>query len=199
MSHLTSDELIEAVEGTLAPSRRRHLAECADCTREVGASAVLKERRHRRAEPSPLFWDHFSARVRAAVHEEPLPAGAGWGSLLRWPVMVPVAALAIAVLAVVVTRTPDAPPVTPNVTHAAADADPSASPGSPRATSRGELSDEGWTMVAELVGTIDLETADASGVAIRPGTAELAALELNAQEQQELGRLIRAELERAKS
>ena len=62
-----------------------------------------------------------------------------------------------------------------------------------------ELSEEGWTMVADLVGTIDLETADAAGLTIAPGTAELAALDLDAREQQELRRLIRAELERAKS
>jgi hypothetical protein len=185
MSHLTSDEMIDAVEGTLAPSRRRHLAECADCAREVESlAAVLKEAQAvDMPEPSPLFWDHFSARVRTAVQAEPMTGGAGWRNVLRLPVLVPVAAMAMVVIAVLVTRAPDVRPELPAIDQAA-DA---------------QLSDEGWTMVANLVGTIDLETADAAGLTIAPGTAELAALDLNAQEQQELGRLIRAELERAKS
>ena len=54
-------------------------------------------------------------------------------------------------------------------------------------------------MLADLVGTIDLDTAGDAGLTIVPGTAEMAALDLNAQEQEELGRLIRAELERSKS
>jgi hypothetical protein len=192
MSHLTSDEMINAVEGTLEPSRRRHLAECADCTREVESlAAVLKEAQAIEVpEPSRLFWDHFSARVRTAIATEPLPGGGWWSRLASpkprvggWRVLVPFAAMAMVVIAVLVTRAPDVRPELPAI-DPAADA---------------QLSEESWTMVADLVGTIDLETADAAGLTIAPGTAELAALDLNAQEQQELGRLIRAELERAKS
>ena len=53
-------------------------------------------------------------------------------------------------------------------------------------------------MLAELVGDIDLETASAAGV-IEPGVAEQAVLQLTAEEQQELTRLLKAELTRAKS
>ncbi len=53
-------------------------------------------------------------------------------------------------------------------------------------------------MVTELVGDIDLDTASAAGV-IEPGVAEQAVLQLTAEEQQELTRLLKAELQRAKS
>lgn len=184
MSHLTSDEMIDAVEGNLDRSRRAHLAGCAECAREVESlAAVLKETQAVDVpEPSPLFWDHFSARVRGAVAAEPV-SGGGWRDLLRWHVVIPYAAMAMVVLAVLVTRTASVRPEAPIVDQ----------------TAGVELSDEGWTMLADLVGTIDLETAGDAGLTIVPGTAEQAALDLSAQEQQELGRLIQAELERAKS
>ena len=61
-----------------------------------------------------------------------------------------------------------------------------------------ELPADSWTMLAELVGEIDIETASAAGV-IEPGSAERAVLQLTAEERQELTRLLRAELTRAKS
>jgi DNA-binding GntR family transcriptional regulator len=53
-------------------------------------------------------------------------------------------------------------------------------------------------MVTELVGDIDLDLASAAGV-IEPGVAEEAVLQLTAEERQELTRLLKAELQRAKS
>ncbi len=65
MTHLTSDELIDAVEGMLAAERQRHLATCEQCRHEIaGLSSVLNEAKQASApEPSPLFWPHFSERV----------------------------------------------------------------------------------------------------------------------------------------
>ena len=53
-------------------------------------------------------------------------------------------------------------------------------------------------ILAELVGEMDLDTATADGV-VAPGVAEQAVLQLTADEQQELTRLLKAELTRAKS
>lgn len=58
---------------------------------------------------------------------------------------------------------------------------------------------DNWVMLADLVGGIDLDTAAAAGVVVTPGLAERAVLELTADEQQELTRLLKAELTRAKS
>jgi hypothetical protein len=61
------------------------------------------------------------------------------------------------------------------------------------------LSDDSWVLVAEMVGEVDWDTARAAGVVPRPSTVEQALLELTPQEQQELTRLLQAELQRAKS
>ena len=58
---------------------------------------------------------------------------------------------------------------------------------------------DSWVMLADLVGDIDLDTAAAAGVIVEPGVAEQAVLQLTAEEQQELTRLLKAELTRAKS
>ena len=52
-------------------------------------------------EPSPLFWQHLSARVRTAIDAEPQAAG-GWREWVRWPVLAPIAALALIVMALAV-------------------------------------------------------------------------------------------------
>lgn len=189
MNHLTPDELIDAVEGTLDPARHEHLASCELCRREVaGLASVLTEARQvEMPEPSPLFWDHFSARVRTAVDGETALArrNLGGGGWWRWPVLVPIGALALVIFALMSAVPRRAERIAP----VAADA----------VVGDVALSDDGWILVADLVGDIDWDFADAAGVVVRPGLADQAALELNTQEQKELGRLIRAELERVKS
>ena len=100
--HLQPDELIDLAEGTRAESSATHLAECAVCRLQL---AELKAMMSAAAdvdvpEPSPLFWDHFSARVRQAVDAEGAPRRSFW----TWPrVVIPAVSVAAAVLAVAVT------------------------------------------------------------------------------------------------
>ena len=187
MNHLTSDELIDAMEGMLDATRQQHLDACEACRRELAElSSVLREARAVNVpEPSPLFWPHFSERVRAAVDAEALPTG-GWPRWLRWPALVPLAAMALVVIALMVSAPT---PVDPPAAVAAVDANP------------GDvaLAADSWVMVADLVGDMDWDTASAAGLVVEPGDAEWAVLELSANEQQELTRLLRAELLRAKS
>lgn len=74
--HLTSQEFVEAVEGTLSASRQSHVANCAACAAEVRSlSDLLAEVGPGDGgadvpEPSPLFWDHFQRRVSDAVEAE---------------------------------------------------------------------------------------------------------------------------------
>lgn len=183
MTHLTSDELIDAVEGTLDGARQQHLDTCDACRQQVADLAdVLGEALSLAVpEPSPLFWEHLSQRVRTAIAAEPSAAG-GWSSWLRWPVLAPLAALAmiVATLAVSLPReAPDAPAVAMHeVTDSTVDS---------------------FAVVADLVGDFDWETAVSAGLTVAPGAAERAVLELTAVEQQELTRLLQAELTRAKS
>ena len=67
--HLQPDELVDVAEGTRPESSVPHLASCevcrlqlADLKATISAAADVEV-----PEPSPLFWDHLSARVRDAV------------------------------------------------------------------------------------------------------------------------------------
>jgi hypothetical protein len=190
MTHLTSDELIDAMEadadnsntvGVLSPERRAHLATCEACQRELaGLSTLLSDAKQASVpEPSPLFWPHFSERVRTAIDHDANHAGS-WPSWMRWQVLAPIGAAAMIILAMALNmREREVPGFV--------DTEPAL-----------EQPGDTWAMVSELVGNIDLDTASAAGV-IEPGVAEQAVLHLTAEEQQELTRLLKAELLRAKS
>lgn len=185
MTHLTSDELVDALDGVLAAGPQAHLDACPPCQQQLAElGAVLGETRGVDVpEPSPLYWQHLSNRVRDAIDAEPVAAG-GWSSWLRWPVLAPVAALALVVMALAVALPRQA---VPPAAVAAAIALPETS------------GDDSFALVADLVGEMDWDTAMSAGLSVEPGAAELAVLELTDTEQQELTRLLRAELNRAKS
>ena len=192
MTHLTPEEFVDAAEGLLSPGRLQHLERCGTCRREVSAlSALMGEAAGSPCpEPSPLFWEHLSARVRQAVRAEAAPT-VPWGlSRLRWPALVPLGVLAALVVASVATMPhrsrPDAPLA-------------SVSSGSAERELEIEADDRDWSVLADLVGPLDWETAAAAGLALTPGDAELVVHELSAEERQELSRLITDELTRAKS
>jgi hypothetical protein len=193
MRHLTADELVDAAEGTLAADRQRHVDQCEACRREVSVLATLLREAGSVPvpEPSPLFWEHLSARVRQAVQAEDPPQARGWWTRWRWPALVPFGALA-AVVVLMVASVPGgrdevespAPPI------AAAPAE------SPGVSSSPDLE---WRALAELVGPLDWETAGAAGLTLRPGDAEVGVLDLTEDERRELSRLIEGELARRKS
>lgn len=190
MSHLTSDEMVDAADGTLPPGRRAHLASCEACRRDAELLAGLL---HEAAElpipePSPLFWTHFSARVREAVARERAPAR-GWSAWLRWPALVPVAGLALVLLVLVGTlprsgARPEAQAANAPEAPAAADV---------------ALGRDNWELVAEAVGPLDWDTAGAAGLAVAPGDVDAVLLDLDEDVQRELSRLLIRELERSKS
>ena len=191
MNHLSADELIDAMEaaadqreGVLRPERQAHLDACEDCRRQLDdLSAALSDAKQVSVpEPSPLFWQHFSQRVRVAIDQEPATAGAG-PAWLRWQVLLPLGAVAILILGLMASLPID---------NAPQDIDPVVE------VMPLEPAGESWMAVADLVGAMDIETASAAGV-IEPGVAELAVLELTSDEQRELTRLLQAELTRAKS
>ncbi|MBY0494154.1 MAG: hypothetical protein K2Y23_08045 [Cyanobacteria bacterium] len=184
MTHLTPDELIDAMEGVLAADRQAHLATCEECRRQVEelASVLHDAKRVSVPEPSPLFWPHFSERVRVAIDQD-AAAGTNWPAWLRWQVLLPLGAMAMLILGLMMTI-----PIDNDVRDA----------GQLTESAPHQAESESWGAVADLVGQLDVETASAAGV-IEPGVAELAVLELTAEEQQELTRLLQAELTRAKS
>jgi hypothetical protein len=187
MNHLTPDELIDAVEETLAPVRRAHLHECGRCGLEVTQlAAILRESRAAAAipEPSPLFWDHLSDRVRRAVAAEPLaPRFAHW---FEWPVLVPLAGVALLILALA-SALPQGGVSGPP----AAVVDNGAELGDE--TTMAAIDDD-WDVLSELVGDLDIDTAQQAGIAVGPGSAEGIVAQLSLAEQEELVRLLQAEL-----
>lgn len=182
MTHLTSDELIDAMEGMLTPERQAHLSACAECQQQVDdlASVLNDAKQSSVPEPSPLFWHHFSARVNEAIDVD---AAGAWPAWLHWRTLLPLGAMAMVVLALAFRMAGPSEVSTEFVDTTALDV---------------ELPADNWGTLTALVGDLDLETASAAGV-IEPGTADELVLHLTTEEQQELARLLQAELTRAKS
>ncbi len=192
MKHLTPNELIDAAEGALDVGRQHHVDTCEACRAEAEAlRALLREATGVRVpEPSPLFWDHFSARVRAAVAEQRSPAQ-GWARWFGWSTLAPAGALAAVLLALVASLVGVPAPAT--------------TPAAPAAMSSTDgavdvlLEPDHWDVVADLVGAVDWDAAGEAGLALTPGDADLAVLSLTEDEQRELSRLLAGEIERSKS
>ena len=180
MTHLTPDELIDAMESPLASERRAHLSACGECRRQLeDLAGVLSEAKQASvAEPSPLYWQQFSRRVNESIDTQ---LTAAWPQWLRWPALLPLGALAMVVVALMM-----AVPAQPRVESIDADMP------SPVAAQ------DTWASFADLVGTLDVDVAAEAGV-IEPGVADRAVVHLTAEERQELSRLLQAELTRAKS
>lgn len=201
MRHLTGAEFAEWLEGELPAARAAHLDTCAACRDEAASiRAVLTDASMVEwAEPSPLFWDHFGARVSKTIADEPPPATApGWTAWLRTPAATWAAAAALAVLLMVAAlwrATLVAPARPPDNPVAAA-------PGSvplidPLAGMEDLEEDAAWAVVRSAVDDLAWDDARAAGVTARPGSADLAIMELSNEERAELARLLEAELKRS--
>lgn len=116
-THLEPDEFIAALEQPPDAAAAEHLASCATCRTEL---AHLRRTCDELTgadvpEPSPLFWDHFPARVRRATDEDvDRRTASWWGSgRLSWALG---SAAAVVVLAGAVlwgpnaTRSPESSP-----------------------------------------------------------------------------------------
>ena len=186
MTHLSAVEIVAAAERTLEGERQAHLDGCDACQMQVlQVRGLLREVRALPVpEPSPLFWDRFSDNVRGAIAAEPpVPRLTRW---FQWPVFVPLSALALLVLALAsaVPQSADLLPVNES-------ADASASPSLPFDVADDE--EAHWQLMAALLGDIDVDDAE-QGMTGAPGAAEESVLQLSSGEQEELLRLLRAEL-----
>ena len=105
--HLSHDEHVAAVEGTLDPARQAHLSGCAACREKVAEDAAVLARvaAAEVPEPSPLFWDHFSARVRQVTAAQPVETSGRWAWGWRAWLAVTGAAVALAAAVTVATAT----------------------------------------------------------------------------------------------
>lgn len=180
-THLTPELIVEAIEGTVGSAARDHLRACADCRAEVDrARAILEDAEAATTvhEPSPLFWDHFAARVREATSTLPVESRPRWDAWWR-PALLVGGALAVIALAVV---TPALLPPAPAATEVVAEADPA---------SAAEI--EGWDLVVSL--TADLGWDEVQQVAKpKAGVADAVIDELTPQERAAFVKLLKQEM-----
>lgn len=195
MTHFTDQEIVDLIDGALPPERRAHLDECGRCRGDVEqfqrTMALAKEVEV--PEPSPLFWDHFSARVRAGIEQTVEETRLPWVSRNArvWKWAVPIAAGLL--IAVGVWRFASDPasgtlPVSParaapEVTAVSAADDLLSSPDA----------DEAWALVRSIADDVEWTDDVAAGLGVSPGWAERAAADLNRTEIDELVRLLAAE------
>ena len=182
--HLTPEQFVDALERPLPAQRQAHLAVCAACSAELAEMRLLMGDvtiAGTVPEPSPLFWDHLSARVREAVDAvtEPLP----WWRTGWRPVAAMVGVLGVVALAVIARPSRVAPvPATASVEVSAAE--------------RAEIaeSDSFWEMISAVAPSLGFDDARAAGMAPGRAATDAAIESLTPAERQELMRLLRAEM-----
>ena len=196
--HLSPDELVDLAQGTSSESSSRHVELCEACRRQLAdMRAMLSAAAEVDVpEPSPLFWDHFSERVRQAVALEGAPRRASWWEWGSWPgVVVPLSAVAFAavIIAAVLGTRPRVPPPSSEASsssHASAGLDlPLFEPLDPS-------SDPSLSLVADLTAELDWDTASGMELTTHAGGPDEAVGELTGGELGELQRLLKEELAR---
>lgn len=188
MTHLSPSEFVELTEGTLGPARAAHVDTCDACRAQA---ARLRATRATMdgvdiPEPSPLFWNHFSARVRDRIRSEPWPATVWWkrpAVVLLW---------AAALLAIVVVPASHLRPANTARPTTGASSGPE-----PRTVVDSPANDQAWELLRSVASDMALDEAHAAGLGVRPGAIENAVLDLTPAEREELGRLLRIELKRS--
>jgi hypothetical protein len=199
MHHLTDEQLVEAAEGDLHPSLSAHLSECSGCAARVAETRGLLDAVAGVpvVEPSPLFWEHFAARVNAAI-DAPVPS-TPWLST-RAVACLGVAAIVLVAAGIYSTRTwfaasPGEPAIL--IAPAAAPGRVASSDGAIRPADEPLEDDPAWTVVQSLAADLDYDDARDAGILPEPASVDHAVTELPQDEQAELVRLIRLELKRA--
>ena len=139
-------------------------------------------------EPSPLFWEHFPARVRAAVAAEPAPRIVWW----RRPALAYALSAALAGGAGYLAWTSRAVPVAPVAETPAVAAD------TPTPYTVGsvdeETGDAGWDVVTSVAATAGADTLREAGFGVPMGGAEAAVETMTDAERTQLAALLRAEM-----
>jgi hypothetical protein len=183
--HLTPEELLDLAEGTRSTVVEPHLAKCEACRqqleelRDVMASLEIDV-----PEPSPLFWDHLSARVRDAVAADAGRARS-WFGFGRWSWGV-AAVMSTVVVVVAVSLSLRTPPT--GITHQpGAVEEPITDVGSSV-----PADDPSFILLGDLAGSLDWDSAAEAGIAMNVGAADDVVAELTEAERTELQRLLRA-------
>ncbi len=199
-THLSESEFVDLAEDTLDPRRAAHAESCGSCRQQADAlRAMLRDAASVEVpEPSPLFWDHLSARVRDEVAAEAVPSRHGgiWSRLHGLMPLAAVAALVVAVISGVLlvralpTGRLRSEPIARTVTAPVApDRRPDATPDAKNA--------EVWAVLTAAASGVEFEDAHAAGMHVHPAAIDHAVQDMSAAELTELGRLLQTELKRS--
>lgn len=201
MAHLASEELIDLADGTRPESSAPHLQACEVCRRQLAdlRTTMASVAKVDVPEPSPLFWDHFSARVSEAVAAEGEPRRTAWfATWSRWTqwstsrLTVPMSIAALAALVIVASLTfrvgslpaVDAP--APAVGSVVANEELAWPPDDPA-----------LELMADLTEDLDWDAAHDAGFITHRSEIDTAIRQLTSAERQELQRLLKAEMARS--
>jgi hypothetical protein len=216
MKHLSESEIVDLIDGTLAPGRLAHLDACDACR---AAADGFRDVLARAAdvtipEPSPLFWEHFSARVQQDVRNTEAVESSGWlgwadGPTVKWAMagalltVLLVSGVWVSLWRTSATLSRRVPATTTAATSVGANA--AASVGANAAAfmeNRGEPAmddfspdpdtDEAWALVRTVADDLPWDDATEDGLGVRPDAAERALATLTGDERSELARLLEA-------
>ena len=177
--HLRPEEFIDALDNTLSPARNAHLEQCEACRAELAGLLAITREAHADGvpEPSPLFWDHFSERVRQATGPDAATQQQWWRS---WRPVATLAASAAAAVLMLLVLSKSGPAVAPSA---------------PITTAAGAtLEDDGsWDIVMSLASEIAWDDVR-DAVAPSADAADAAIEELTAAQREALVRLLKQEI-----
>lgn len=175
--HLSPDDWADALDG--GGRAGAHLDACPACRAELAALRQLVDGARAAGdvpEPSPLFWNAFSARVREAVDSEPVPSR-WWAAYWR-----PVAAMAsvLATVVIVLSSQPVRGPVTGDASEAR-----QAAYGEPIIV---------WSLIEQVVAPMPIDAVAEAGILPSDEITAAALDDLTPSEVDTLRRLLHAEL-----
>ena len=194
MRHLTKEQLLDLAESAhdgvqAGHEASAHMQSCGFCRTEVDElrSLMALSAQGDVPDPSPLYWTHFSARVREAVAAEGQPAPRAWAN---WRVLIPLASFAL-LLAAAITLAPTSPP-REGIDQSS---EVTAGRGVSDVIELAPLSDDAsLSVLADLTSDLDWDTATEAGFSLRAGAVDDLVSALTTEERQELGRLLQEEL-----
>jgi hypothetical protein len=194
MNHLTEAELVDLLDGVLPDRRRAHIQACAACQARATDIqwAVRRAAGSEVPDPSPLFWNHLSARIRDAVASPEVAAGSerAWWGRAAWGVGL--GSLGCVVALSIMLRGPAAPSsaVVGNVP-------PASYAGTPESLLAEDVeADQAWAVVRAVADQVPWDDTQVEGISPGPHAAEWITLELSTPEQAALADLLQRELER---
>lgn len=192
--HLSPDQLLDVAEGTRVEREFPHLESCAVCAGQladvrsaIGAAAEVQV-----PEPSPLFWDHLSARIRAAVAEDDRTATPStWAGRAWWQWTA--AAAVLGIILVIIW------PGSPSVSAPGGASVPAVTSLDPTTMEdvRAFDDDPALALLADLSSGLDWDAALEAGLVPVDGTVDSVVFAMSAEERVELHRLLQEALAKA--